>query len=87
MAEEDEDTLLLAHVEVNGSDTLSTLNLVRTEAEAVKPVVAMHRWPLITLSVPKRRVQLVEKLVYTVLGDGGEGDPKRWIFDTGPPTT
>jgi hypothetical protein len=33
--------------------------------------------------VPKRRVQLVEKEVYVVLGDGGEGDPKRWIFDTG----
>jgi hypothetical protein len=24
---------------------------------------------------------LVEKEVYTVLRDGGEGDPKRWIFD------
>jgi hypothetical protein len=33
--------------------------------------------------VPKRRIQLVEKEVYAVLGDGGEVDPKRWIFDTG----
>jgi hypothetical protein len=26
---------------------------------------------------------LVEKEVYTVLRDGGEGDPKQWIFDMG----
>jgi hypothetical protein len=46
-------------------------------------VAVAQRWPLITSSAPKRRVELVEKEVYTVLGDGGEGDPKRWIFDTG----
>jgi hypothetical protein len=83
VAEEDEGTLLLAHAEVIGSDTLPAPNLVRTEAEATKPVAAAQRWPLITSSVPKRRVELVEKEVYTVLGDRGEGDPKRWIFDTG----
>jgi hypothetical protein len=43
VAEEDEGTLLLAHTKVNGSDTLSTLNLVRTEAEAAKPVAVTHR--------------------------------------------
>jgi hypothetical protein len=83
VTEEDEGTLLLAHTEVIGSDTLPTPNLVQTEAEATKLVAGAQRWPLITSSAPKRRVELVEKEVYTVLGDGEEGDPKRWIFDTG----
>jgi hypothetical protein len=83
VAEEGEGTLLLAHAEVNGSDTLPTPNLIRIEAEVARQVVVMQRWPFITSSAPKRRVELVEMEVYVVLGDGGEGDPKRWIFDTG----
>jgi hypothetical protein len=38
VAKEDEGTLLLAHAEVIGLDTLPTPNLVRTEAEVTKPV-------------------------------------------------
>jgi hypothetical protein len=38
---------------------------------------------VITSSVPTQRVELLEEGVYVVLGDVGEGDPKRWIFDTG----
>jgi hypothetical protein len=33
--------------------------------------------------VPKKHVKLVEEEVYAVLGDVGEGDPKRWIYDIG----
>jgi hypothetical protein len=33
--------------------------------------------------VPKWCVELVEEEVYVVLGEAGEGDPKRLIFDTG----
>jgi hypothetical protein len=33
--------------------------------------------------VPKKHVEMVEEEVYVVLGDVGEGDPKRWIFDIG----
>jgi hypothetical protein len=83
VAEEDEGTLLLAHAEVNGSDTLSPPNLIQAEAEAAKLVVATQRWPLSTSSMPKQHVKLVEEEVYAVLGYAGEGDPKRWIFDMG----
>jgi aspartyl/asparaginyl beta-hydroxylase (cupin superfamily) len=39
-------------------------------------------WPLVTSSMPKRFVEIVEEEVSVVLGDVGDGDPKRWIFDT-----
>jgi hypothetical protein len=87
MAEEDEGTLLLAHAEVNGSDTLSTLNLIQTEVEAAKLVAVTHRWPLITSSAPKRRIRLVEKEVYAVLGDGERETPSDGSSTRGPPTT
>jgi hypothetical protein len=42
------------------------------------------QWSVVTSSVPKYRIELVEEEVYTVLRNVGEEDPKRWIFDTGP---
>jgi hypothetical protein len=38
---------------------------------------------VVTSLVPTQRVELLEEGVYVVLGDVGERDPKRWIFDTG----
>jgi hypothetical protein len=38
-------------------------------------------WPLITTPTSRRCVELVEEEVFTVMGDVGGGDPKRWIFE------
>jgi hypothetical protein len=71
VVEDDEPTLRLAQTE-----TFSSLN-------HSQPPAAVQQWSVITLSVPKQRIELVEEEVYAVLGDAGEGDPKRWIFDIG----
>jgi hypothetical protein len=63
---------MLAHTEV-----LSSPNSVHS------PLLAATPWPLVTSSMPKRFVEIVEEEVFVVLGDVGDGDPKRWIFDTG----
>jgi hypothetical protein len=72
MVEDDEPTLMLARTE-----TFSSPNLGQPLAAAAQ------LWPVVTSSAPKRHIELVEEEVYAVLGDVGEGDPKRWIFDTG----
>jgi hypothetical protein len=72
VVEDDEPILMLAHTEA-----VSSPNFVQTQA-------AMEwQWPIITSSVPKRRVELVEEEVYVMLEEVGEGDPKRWIFNIG----
>jgi hypothetical protein len=71
MVKDDEPTLMLAYVEGIQAPVLGQ------EAAVAEP------WPIVTSSVPKRHVELVEAKVYVVLGDGAERDSKRWIFDTG----
>jgi hypothetical protein len=56
--------------------------LIQNQARTQAAAAAEQRWRIITSSVPTRRVKLVEE-VYVVLGDVGEGDPKRWIFNMG----
>jgi hypothetical protein len=71
VVEEDEPTLMLAQTETFSSPNLG------------QPPAAVQQWPVVTSSAPKRRVELVEEEAYVVLGDAGEGGPKRWIFNTG----
>jgi hypothetical protein len=71
VVEDDEPTLMLAYAKGIRSPVLDQ------EAAAAEP------WPVVTSSVPKQHVKLVEAKVYVVLGDGAERDSKRWIFDTG----
>jgi hypothetical protein len=71
VVEDDEPTLMLAYAKGIRSPVLDQ------EAAAAEP------WPIVTSSVPKQHVELVEAKVYAVLGDGAERDSKRWIFDTG----
>jgi transposase InsO family protein len=72
VVEDDEPTLMLAQTE-----TFSSPNLGQPSAAVAQ------LWLVVTSSAPKRSVELVEEEVYAVLGDAGEGDPKRWIFDMG----
>jgi hypothetical protein len=71
LVEDDEPILMLAHIEV-----LSSPNSIQSTVQAMEP------WPLVTSVAPKWLIELVEEEVFAVLGDGGDGDPKRWIFDT-----
>jgi hypothetical protein len=71
MVKDDEPTLMLAYAEGIQSPVLG------------QEVVVVEQWSIVTSSVPKRHVELVEAKVYAVLGDRAERDSKRWIFDTG----
>jgi hypothetical protein len=71
VAEDGEPTVMLVYTEADSSP-----NLVQTHT------VAEQQWPVIISSAPKQRIELVEEDVYAVLGEAGEGDPKRLIFDT-----
>jgi hypothetical protein len=61
---------MMAHVGEISSPT-------RTQPKVVQ------QWPIITSSAPKQCVELFDSDVNAVLGERGEGDLKRWIFDMG----
>ena len=80
VAQDDEPSLLLAHVADVAIDSSLELNQAQAPSDA-----AVISNPSNTMAVrsPQECVHLVEQKVFAALDEKEERDPRRWIFDTG----